>query len=118
MALNDTQKHNIIFYLGWPAKTLISGSTHYQKTVNDRLNNLDIPTESIVNKLITKLKDLDTKLDSAACRFSTEQVGDIKLNSDERRLLLQERRRVRDELSALVDIPVLSAGGVMANVTV
>lgn len=110
MALTDQEKHNIIYYLGWPAKMLIEGTTHTHKTFRDRLANLNSNSEVIIRKVLRRLESLDTKLEEASCRFATEQVGSgsdaVKLNKDERKMLLLERKRGIREISRTVDIPV------------
>jgi hypothetical protein len=104
MALSDEQKHDVIFFLGYPGKTLISGSTNYSNIVSDRLDNLNDQIETQVAKLLRKLKKVDEKIEEAMCRFSTEKVDDVKLNENERVLLSNERKRYIRQLSELLDI--------------
>ena len=112
---SDQERYDMIFYLGWPAKVLLSGSTHYQKTLNDRFLNLSEEAETIARRILKKLKKLDEKLEEAQCRFATSKVGgganSIELNENERELLLKERKRCIRELSQTLDIPVNSMGG-------
>jgi hypothetical protein len=106
--LNDKEKTDVIYYLGYPGKVLIPTSTHYQNTINDRLNNLTADIEARVRELLRKLAKVDKQLEEAACRFSTLQVDDIRINPEERRLLSLERKRLLRELSSLIDIPQIS----------
>ena len=118
MALSDTQKSQIIFYLGWPGKTLIENSTNYSKIVSDRLANLTTDVEDQVSKLLGKLKKVDDKLEEALCRMSTTKVDGIHINERERVLLKAERKRYQYLLSDLLDIPVQSTGAAGVQVVV
>lgn len=112
MALTTQEKHEIIYQLGWPGKTLIEGSTDYSKIVADRLANLNDAIEVIVRRLLARAKKLDEKLDEAVCRLSAKQVGDIHLNEDEILLLRKEKKAVLRELSDTVDVEMLRKGGI------
>lgn len=118
MALTDKQKNQVLYYLGWPLKTLITDSTHYQKTIADRFENLNTQIEDIVDDLLDKLEEIDKKLEKARCRLSASKVDDITLNKNEIQMLLKERRRCRNELHRILDIPVLVNDGQMVNVCV
>ena len=118
MALSDTEKANVVFYLGWSGLTIVSGSTQYNSVVNNRLTNLNDEIERIVRGLLDRLEALDKKLDAASCRLSASEVQDIVLNPDEIRWLKAERRRLIRELSDHLDIPIEKSGGVNVGVVV
>lgn len=118
MAFTDTEKNNIVYYLGWPAKTLVESSTHYQHVVNDRMINLSDAAETKTRSLLGELKKIDEKLEEARCRLSATKIGDITTNKDEIRMLKTERNRVIRELSRLLDIPTVKTGAYMADVVV
>ena len=116
MALTDTQKYKVIFYLGWSGLTLVSTSTQYNSVVNDRVSDLNAEIERLVKGLLARLESLDAKLDAAACRLSASEVQDIVLNPEEIRMLRSERKRLIRELSDLLDIPIEKSGGVNIGV--
>ena len=110
MALTDTQKAQVIYFLGWPGKTLMENSTNFSKVVSDRLDNLSTDIENQVATLLAKLKKVDDKLEEAMCRFAATKVGNVETNENERSLLKGERKRYQCLLSDLLDIPVQSCG--------
>lgn len=118
MALTEKQKHKVIFYLGWAGRTIISGSTHFNSVVNDRLNGTNTEMESLVKTMLENLEKLDERLKAAQCRASTVSVGDITLNNNEIALLKKERTRLIRELSDHLDIPIMKSGGANASVVV
>ena len=118
MALTSAQKANIVFYLGWPSKALVSGSTHYNTTIVTRLTDLDSDTETIVTALLTDIATARTKMAASQGRMLVKKVGDIELNTDENTLLVRDYRRLVNDLSVLLDIPVLRSGGVNVSVVV
>jgi len=106
MAFTDQQKHDIIFYLGYPAKTIVANTTTYSKILSDRLDNNPTEVETRAIKLVNDIKRIDEKLEEAACRFSTKRVGNIETNPDERRMLRAERARYAKLLAQLLDMPI------------
>lgn len=114
MALTDAQKHNVIFYLGWPGKTLVTTSTHYNSTVANRLTSLDANTETQVGALLTEIAAVRTKLGASTSRALVKKVGDIELNTEEHYSLQKEHRRILRDLSRLLDIPLNSPGNNIA----
>ena len=106
MALTNGQKNKILYWLGYPGKSLDVGSVLYDKVLSDRLVSLNADTEALVKVLMDKIAALDEKMEQAQCRMATESVGDIKLNSNnEIHLLKGERKRLIKELSVHLDIP-------------
>jgi hypothetical protein len=118
MALTETQKLDVTRLLGWPGTVLTSTSRNYNKIVAGRLANLPSPVESDVVALLTRVSGLDTKLDAALGRALVTKIGDIELNPREMEILRDERKRVIRELSELIDIPIVSRGGVNVSVVV
>lgn len=110
MALSDQQKADIIFHLGWSADTIISGSTGYNNTINNRLLNLTAPVEGRVAKLLLRIEGIDCKLEAALDRLAAKKVDTIELRDDEMYLLRKEKIRVLRELSDLLDIPIMRQG--------
>lgn len=104
MALTTAQKHDVLLYLGWPGKTLVTSSTHYNKTVADRLDNLNSDIETQVGSLLTAIAAVRTKYTASTSRALVKKVGDIELNTDEHMALGKEDRRLVKELSCLLDI--------------
>lgn len=110
MALSDKQKHEVVYYLGWPGKTLITTSTHYNSIVASRLDNLNSYIENQVKGLLARLAAIQAQLDEARCRLSASEVGDIKLNAEELAMLRKEYMRWLKELSDLLDIKIEKSG--------
>lgn len=116
MALTDSQKADVIFFLGYPGTTLVSTSTNYNRTTAQLLENLTDSIESQVRELIKKLKSQDERLDSANDRVVALKVGDIEINPEEIDRLKAERIRLVKMLSRLLDIPMVGGGGINFNV--
>lgn len=118
MTLSATEQTQIIGFLGWPLKTLDVGSTHYNKTVVDRLNSLTTDAETLIRASLTRLNNLQTKYDASTSRVLVKQLGDIVLNTDEHVGLSKEYRRCLNDLAQLTDIPLLKRGGANIGVCV
>ena len=120
MALSDSRKMKIVTLLGWPGKTLVQSSTHYNSLVNDRLENLTPEIESLVKGMLTKIDDIDTKLNSSLGKAGLRRVGDIEFYGDGQSFsdLKTERKRLLKELSDITDIAYVKSGGVNVGVVV
>lgn len=112
MALSSQQKYDIIYLLGYPGKTLIEASTHFNSIINSRLLNLVPEIEAQANKLVGRIKKIDEILECALTRMSTLELQDIKLNPEETTRLRRERKIILGELSDVLDIPIDKSGGV------
>ena len=114
MALSDLEKSKVLYYFGWPAKTLEITSTDYSKDVVDKLTTLPITAETLIRGMIGKADSLDDKLEKASSRALASKVGDIELAADEIQKLRGERNRVLRELSDFLDIEIVrqSSGSV------
>ena len=110
MALSAQEKADIIFQLGWPAKTLIQGSTDYSKIISDRLSNLTDEIELNIRAWLDKLAKIDATIEAAICRLSAKRVGDIETNPNELYELRKEKKRILMELSDMLDIEILRSG--------
>ena len=118
MALTDKDKHETLHYLGWPSKALVTNSTHYHKTIADRFEDLATEAEDIARRLLRQLQAIDSSLEEARCRLAASKVDDITLNKREIECLRSERRRYRNELHRVLDIPVLTNDGRNISVVV
>ena len=117
MALTDKEKHNVTFYLGWPGLTLVTGSTHYNSVVNNRLGaSLNSYIENLAKGLLSRLEKVDEQIEEARCRLSAESVDNIHMNKQELAMLRKERLKFIRELADLLDIPILRSGGGMVAV--
>lgn len=74
------------------------------------LTTLPTETETEVTSILTRLDNLETKIDGAPARLAAAKVGTIALNADELPQLWAEIRRWRRELSVLTGLPDLRAG--------
>lgn len=100
---SDNEKTTILFYLGWPGKTLKEGSQLFNKVVNDRLNNIPVPVLTRTRKILKGLEAMDERLDCGADRLSASKIDDITMNDDEMDQLRKERflriREMSDQLN-------------------
>jgi len=118
MALSDSKKMKIVTLLGWPAKTLISTSTHYNTLIVDRLTNLSTEAESLVSAYLRDIAASDDKLDKSIKRAGFKKISDIEFNTGELSLLRGERKKLIRELGDLLDIAYVRKGGVNVGVVV
>jgi hypothetical protein len=107
MALTNKEQQCLVLYLGWPAKTLYTDSTHYSKIFVDRITNLDTDTEVKVRELLEKIERVREQMEEAQCRLSTTEVDNIKIREDELRRLRDLDRMYVKWLSQYLDLPVL-----------
>lgn len=114
MALTEEQKAAVIFYLGYPATSIIPGSTDYSKILADRMANLTAPVEAQVSDLLTKIAAMREKLFGSSARMLVKRVGDIELNTDEHSLLSGENKRLLRDLSSLLGIPLQGRGNMIS----
>lgn len=110
MALTAEQKSNALLYLGYPVKTLDAGSTHYNKILVDRFEDLTATAETIVGTLLTEIANLRTKFTASTGRALVKKVGDIELNTEEHYSLGKEYKRLLQDLSKYLDIPLKGHG--------
>lgn len=116
MALSQAEKHDVVYFLGWSGLTIVTGSTQYNSVVVDRLKNLTPDIERLVRGLLSRLKGIDQRLESALCRVSTKAVDNIQINDNEIPMLRKERMKLVRELSDYLDIPVEKSGGSVKTV--
>lgn len=110
MALSLEQKHDVLFLLGYPAKTIIAGSTHYNSIIADRLDDIDSFTQNRVESLLKEIKSVRTKLTALQDQGKLKQVGDIVFNTDNNdRTVKMEYKRLLKELASYLDIPLRGA---------
>ena len=118
MALTDLEKYKIVTWLGHPAKTLVTDSTHYNNIIAARLDNLDTNIEIIVRDKMDHLESLEEKRLKGLNRAGVKRIDDIELNGEELRTFSKERNRLLNELSDLLDIPKVKSGSGMIGVCV
>jgi hypothetical protein len=104
------EKAKIVLHLGWPAKTIISGSTDYSKIFSDRLENLTAPFEQEVRIILEKLLKNDDSLEEARLRLGAKKVDGIELRDDELYQLRKEKKRLLHQLSDLLDLEIMKSG--------
>lgn len=120
MALSDSKKMKIVTLLGWPGKTLVASSTHYNSLVYDRLNNLTPEIETLVKSKLTEIDSVDTKLSSALGKAGLRRIGDIEFYGEGQSFvdLKSEKKRLLRDLSEMLDIALVKRGGVNVGIRV
>lgn len=111
MALDTEQKTKILQHLGYPAKSIIVGSTHFDGILNGRMENLNTETEDLIQTYLDDLDAVRAKLITAQDIVKAKRVGDIELNNNEINQLKGEYRRLGRELGELLDITYRKGGG-------
>lgn len=118
MALTSAEQNKIVQLLGYGGKILQPGSVIYNKTLNDRLNQLPEDTETWVRESLAQIAVVETQINCAPKRLTAMQVGDIKLNNDELRALVCEKKRIAKDIAVHLDIPYIAKGGSSVSVCV
>jgi len=109
MAFTDTEKAEVLYYLGYPAKVIDPDSLEYNSLVNSRLVNFPEDFEAFVRKIVVDIKELEAQLKKSQCTMGTKQVGDIVLNPDKvASNLKREFKRLLMELSEVTNIRYIS----------
>ena len=104
MALTDSEKQEIIYSLGYPAKSLVPGTTNYSRILASRFDDVPEFIENKVRQLLCQIRAVDAKLGEATSRFAATQIQDITVNIDESRMLERERRRLIRLIAQAMDI--------------
>jgi hypothetical protein len=112
MALTDAEKGEVLFYLGYPAITLVEGSTHYSKILADRLAALPDYAETRARKIMKKIRDIDVKLEEATERMSVKEVDGFQLNENEVQGLKGMRKGHVKELASLTGVSAGCSRGI------
>ena len=110
MALSEEQRLKVILHLGYPATSIMPGSTDYSRGLMARLITLSPAAEVLVVTLLAKIDASQAKLEQSGSRMLVKRVGDIELNPDEHNLLSREHRRLIRELSTILSIPSVGRG--------
>lgn len=118
MTLTATEKTNVLFYLGWPLKSLDSASTLYNRTIVSRFEDLSSDTENIVRKQLSLLAKIEKEVEDARSRLSVKKFDKIELNENEIVGLLKEKRRAINDLSMSIDIAYVSGASNLVNIIV
>lgn len=110
MALTAQEKAEIVYQLGWSVLTIVPGSTDYSNTVVDRLTNTTPEMEVIIRRLLSRVSQIDLRLDGASLRLSAKIIDDITLRDDELSQLRKEKMSVLKELSDMIGIAITRTG--------
>jgi hypothetical protein len=115
MAFSLETKHDILFLLGYPAKTIIEGSTHYNSVVADRLEDVDSFTQDRVESLLKEINGVRTKLTALQDQGKLKQVGDIVFNVESNdRTVKSEYRRLLKELASYLDLKLRGSSNMVS----
>ena len=74
ISLTDEQKEKVVFLLGYPAKILVPSSTHYNKIVANRMDEVTQATVERVTELLTLIYKTRTNLDNTQLEAHVTQV--------------------------------------------
>ena len=112
MAFSAEDKANILYSLCWPATTLDPISVNFNSIIRDRLQGVGTYGEAQALSLISQISDIEAKLVLSPSKSNVKKIGDIELDTDKsQRLIEKESNRLRNRLSALLDIPNKCKGG-------
>jgi hypothetical protein len=112
MAFSAEDKANILYSLCWPATTLDPLSVNFHSIIRDRLDGINVYGEDQALRLVSQISDIEAKLNSSPTKANVKRIGDIELDTDKSlRLIEKESNRLRNRLSALLDIPNKCKGG-------
>ena len=119
MALALETKNEILFLLGYPAKTIIESSNLYNSIIADRLSDLDTFTEDRIESMLKDINAVRVNMTALKDQGKLKQVGDIVFNTDTNdRTVKSEYKRLLKELSRYLDISLKGIGSSMVNVCV
>lgn len=110
--LTAEAQDEVVFYLGYPAKVLVKDSTHFNRILQERLEDLSVETISRVSSLLALIKETRTKLDATRDDSNVNKVGEIGLDPKYADKYIQKnyKRYVR-ELSETLDITIRGTSG-------
>lgn len=106
MALDNTQKSQIMRYLGWPDSVLVEGSQFYNNWMNERLDMISEAGEPQVEKLVARILGIDDQLEQSNQRLKVGSIDGLRLQKEEQRMLHKERKNIIRQLSDFVNIPL------------
>lgn len=116
MALSLEIKHKIIRHLGFSAKSIIFGSTHYKSSLVAALENLDNVSETSLIDIVNRIDRIDFRLETALDRLAAIKLDDIHLRDDEIEKLRAEKIRLVKEIGRLIDFAPQNLGSNLVNV--
>jgi uncharacterized small protein (DUF1192 family) len=112
MALSEELKYKVIFALCHTGKILDPSSMHFNSLVRDRLELSNQYIEERVEFLLSEIERTEEILRKSPSKANLKRIGDIELdNSGGIPLIQNEMRRLKNELSQLLDIPNACKGG-------
>lgn len=117
MALTEEQRIKTVLFLGYPATSIMPGSTDYSRGLMARLITLSPTAEAMIVALLTDIEEVKGKLKASSSRMLVKKVGDIELNTEESGGLRKEHGRLLRELSSILSIPNLNSGS-MINLSI
>lgn len=105
MAFSLDTKHEIIYLLGYPAKTIIKDSNLYNSFIDDRLEGIDSFTQDNVENTLKQIEEVRKNLSALKDQGKLKQVGDIVFNVDSNdRTVKSEYKRLVREIGSYLDI--------------
>jgi uncharacterized small protein (DUF1192 family) len=111
--LSNELKYKVIFALCHNGRIIDETSMHFNSIIRDRLGkSLDPFVVERVEFLTSEIEKTDEILRKAPAKANLRRIGDIELdNSGGIPLIQTELRRLKTELSQLLDIPNQCKGG-------
>lgn len=111
-SLSNENKEKVVFLLGYPSKILLDNSTHFNRILVSRMDNLTDYTKKRVEELITLAYKARLNLDNTQTDAHVTQVDEIGLDSSMAvdNIYKQYNRYIK-EISSLLDIPIRKGGG-------
>ena len=76
MDLTTEVAHKVIFYLGYPAKTIQKDSTHFNGILLQRTQKLTQETKDRVDELVALIDETRTQMDATRADSSVTSVGE------------------------------------------
>ena len=112
MALDQEQKHKIVFLLGYTGKILIPTSTHFNKIVADRMENINDFIQDQVEELLTQIEVARAQMRNTATKGNVKRIDDIELDTTRgSSFVKKEYRRLLRELADTLDITLINSTG-------
>ena len=105
MAFTDTEKADIRKYLGWQARFAQFDSA-LERAFSAIGGGAFPAEEQQARDLVTKIKGIETEIDTAHSRFKADKVGPIALNRNEIRQLVDRGESYIGQLARCMGVPV------------
>lgn len=106
MALSEDNKIRIAIALCYPGTITTEGNVNYNSVFVDRVTNIPAYVETRAVEILTKIDAIDSKLESSPTKSNIKRIDEIEFDTSMSfDLIRKESRRLRNELSNLLDIP-------------